>query len=84
MSYGNIIMSSEWDILPFLSYPDEIANFDFSHYVVALQCDSVQYTTHARPHVGRQLFIPSVTSDSTCNAIMAIDINMEVVAIVNI
>ena len=37
MSYGNIIMSSWWHTLPFLSHPDEIANFDFSQHVVALQ-----------------------------------------------
>ena len=37
MSYGNVIMSSEWDTLPFLSHPDEIANFDFPHNAVALQ-----------------------------------------------
>ena len=37
MSYGNVIMSSGWDTLPFLSHPDEIANFDFPHHAVALQ-----------------------------------------------
>ena len=37
MSYGNAIMSSGWDMLPFLSHPDEIANFDFPHHAVALQ-----------------------------------------------
>ena len=37
MSYGNVIMSPEWDALPFLSRPDEIANFDFSQHMVALQ-----------------------------------------------
>ena len=38
MSYGNVIMSSGWDTLPFLSHPDEIANFDFPQHAVALQC----------------------------------------------
>ena len=37
MSYGNIIMSSGWDAFPFLSRPGEIANFDFSQHMVALQ-----------------------------------------------
>ena len=37
MSYGNVIMSSGWDALPFLSRPDEIANFEFSQHTVALQ-----------------------------------------------
>ena len=37
MSYGNVIMSSGWDTLPFLSHPDEIANFDFPHHAVAPQ-----------------------------------------------
>ena len=37
MSYGNVIMSSGWDTLPFLSHPDEIANFDFPQHAVALQ-----------------------------------------------
>ena len=37
MSYGNVIMSSGWDTLPFLSHPDEIANFDFPHHAVVLQ-----------------------------------------------
>ena len=37
MSYDNIIMSSGWDMLPFLSHPDEIANFDFPQDAVALQ-----------------------------------------------
>ena len=30
-------MSSGWDTLPFLSHPDEIANFHFPHHAVALQ-----------------------------------------------
>ena len=30
-------MSSGWDTLPFLSHPDEIANFDFPQHAVALQ-----------------------------------------------
>ena len=38
MSYGNVIMSSGWDTLPFLSHPDEIANLDFPHHAMALQC----------------------------------------------
>ena len=37
MSYDNVIMSSGWHRLPFLSHPDEIANFDFPHHAVALQ-----------------------------------------------
>ena len=37
MSYGNVIMSSGWHTLPFLSHPDEIANFDFPQHVVVLQ-----------------------------------------------
>ena len=37
MSYGNVIMSSGWDTLPFVSHPDEIANFDFPQHAVALQ-----------------------------------------------
>ena len=37
MSYGNVIMSSGSDTLPFLSHPDEIANFDFPHHAVAPQ-----------------------------------------------
>ena len=35
--YDNVIMSSGWHTLPFLSHPDEIANFDFPHHAVALQ-----------------------------------------------
>ena len=37
MSYDNVIMSSGWHTLPFLSHPDEIANFDFPQHAVALQ-----------------------------------------------
>ena len=37
MSYDNVIMSSGWHRLPFLSHPDEIVNFDFPHHAVALQ-----------------------------------------------
>ena len=37
MSYDNVIMSPGWHTLPFLSHPDEIANFDFSQHAVALQ-----------------------------------------------
>ena len=37
MSYDNVIMSSGWHRLPFLSHPDEIADFDFPHHAVALQ-----------------------------------------------
>ena len=37
MSYFNVIMSSGWDTLPFVSHPDEIANFDFPQHAVALQ-----------------------------------------------
>ena len=37
MSYDNVIMSSGWHAPPFLSHPDDIANFDFPHHAVALQ-----------------------------------------------
>ena len=37
MSYDNVVMSSGWHTLPFLSHPDEIANFDFPQHAVALQ-----------------------------------------------
>ena len=37
MSYDNVIMSSGWYTLPFLSHQDKIANFDFPHHAVALQ-----------------------------------------------
>ena len=37
MCYDNVILSSGWHTLPFLSHPDEIANFDFPQHVVALQ-----------------------------------------------
>ena len=37
MSYDNAVMSSGWHRLPFVSHPDEIANFDFPHHAVALQ-----------------------------------------------
>ena len=49
MSYGNIIMSSGWHTLLFLSHPDKIANFDFSQHVMALQrfCSlSAHYQEH--------------------------------------
>ena len=36
MSYGNVIMSSGWYTLPFLSHPDELANFSLSQHAVAL------------------------------------------------
>ena len=36
-SYGNVIMPSGWDTLPFLSHPDEITHFHFSHQTVVLQ-----------------------------------------------
>ena len=35
MSYDNVIMSPGWHALPFLSHPDDIANFDFSQHTVA-------------------------------------------------
>ena len=35
--YDNVIMSAGWHTLPFLSHPDEIANFDFPHHAVVLQ-----------------------------------------------
>ena len=37
MSYDNVIMSSGWHRLPFVSHPDEIVNFDFPHHAVVLQ-----------------------------------------------
>ena len=37
MSYDNVVMSSGWHRLPFVSHPDEIANFDFPHHAMALQ-----------------------------------------------
>ena len=37
MSYDNVIMPSGWHTLPFLSHPDEIANFGFPQHAVALQ-----------------------------------------------
>ena len=37
MSYDNAIMSSGRHTLPFLSHPDEIANFNFPHHAVARQ-----------------------------------------------
>ena len=37
MSYDNVIMSSGWHRLPFVSHPDETVNFDFPHHAVALQ-----------------------------------------------
>ena len=43
MSYDNAVMSSGWHRLPFVSHPDEIANFDFPHHAVALQ----RFRTHA-------------------------------------
>ena len=48
MSYGNVIMSSGWDTLPFLSHPDEIANLDFPQHAVALQrFRNLQFSTRA-------------------------------------
>ena len=35
--YGIVFMSPGWHTPPFLTHPDEIANFDFSPYAVALQ-----------------------------------------------
>ena len=46
MSYGNVIMSSGWHTLPFLSHPDEIANFDFAHHAVTIQ----RFRSNKRPH----------------------------------
>ena len=37
ISYDNVIMASGRHTLPFLNHPDEKANFDFPHHVVALQ-----------------------------------------------
>ena len=36
MCHNNVIMSSGWHTLPFLSHPDEITNFDFPQHAVAL------------------------------------------------
>ena len=36
MSYDNVIMSSGWHTILFLSHPDEIASFNFSQHAVAL------------------------------------------------
>ena len=46
MSYANVIMSSGWDTLPFLSHPDEIANFDFPQPFSASVPNKVNTTTH--------------------------------------
>ena len=51
MSSDNVIMSSGWHTLPFLSYPDEIANFDFPQHAVALQRFHAKYGDIA--HCGR-------------------------------
>ena len=45
MGYDNVIMSSGWHTLPFLSHPDEIANFDFSQHAVALQRFRIESAT---------------------------------------
>ena len=45
MSYDNVIMSSGWHRLPFLSHPDAIVNFDFPHHAVALQRFRTNQTT---------------------------------------
>ena len=37
MSYGNVIMSSRSDTLPFWSHPDEIANLYFTQHAVVLR-----------------------------------------------
>ena len=37
MGYDNVIMPSGLHMLPFLSHPDEIANFDFSQHAVSLR-----------------------------------------------
>ena len=36
MNYGNVIMSSGWDTLLFISHPDEIATFNFVQHAMAL------------------------------------------------
>ena len=48
ISYDNVIMSSGWHAFPFLSHPDEIANFDFPQHAVAFQRfrTSVPVTRH--------------------------------------
>ena len=48
MSNNNVIMSSGWHRLPFLSHPDEIANFDFPHHAMALQCLCTEHMTPTR------------------------------------
>ena len=67
MSYGTVTMSSGWDTLPFLSHPDEIANFDFPHHAVALQrfrtytwCTISWKRTNPFPSQFRSLFYGSV------------------------
>ena len=64
MSYGNVIMSSGWDTLPFLSHPDEIANFDFPQHAVALQrfrtYQTASRTCHAI-YVGINIVFPSTS-----------------------
>ena len=38
MSYGNVIISSEWPTLLLLIYPNEKSDSDWSQHAVALQC----------------------------------------------
>ena len=51
MSYGNIIMSSGWYMLPFLSHLDELENFNLSQHAVALQPFHTYY-----PYIFSQYF----------------------------
>ena len=48
MGYGNVILSSGWDILPFLSHTDDITNFNFSQHAVALQRFRISVLHHVR------------------------------------
>ena len=50
ISYDNVVMSSGWHRLPFLSHLDEIANFDFPHHAVALQRFRT-FQTHHRQNI---------------------------------
>ena len=46
VSYGNVVMSSGWHLHPPLSHQDEIAYFDFSQHMVALQRFYMQEDPH--------------------------------------
>ena len=55
MSYDNAVMSSGWHRLPFVSHPDEIANFDFPHHAVALQ--RFRMSLNVKQHWNRYIVI---------------------------